>query len=64
MSELLDDPLLIATEVSTMTRIPVNSLYHQRAVGTGIPSARIGKRIVYRKSDVEAYINAAFAVSA
>jgi predicted DNA-binding transcriptional regulator AlpA len=61
---LTDEPLMIAPEVATLTRIPINTLYHHRAIGTGIPSAKIGKRIVYRKSDVLDYIAAAFAESA
>lgn len=52
--------LLTIEEVSELTRIPVNTLYHYRATGQGPKSARLGRRVVYRHSDVEDWIAKAF----
>jgi DNA-binding transcriptional MerR regulator len=61
----LFEPLMTIAEVSALTRIPVNTLYHYRAVGKGGPrSAKAGKRVVYRPADVEAFIESLFAESA
>jgi predicted DNA-binding transcriptional regulator AlpA len=44
-----------------MTRIPIATLRYYRATGQGGPkSARLGRRVVYRRSDVEAWIDKAF----
>jgi excisionase family DNA binding protein len=62
---LLSQGLLTIEETAAWLRLPVATLRHYRAIGEGGPkSAKIGRRVMYRKSDVEAYINAAFAVSA
>jgi predicted DNA-binding transcriptional regulator AlpA len=47
-------------EVSEATRLPVNTLYHYRATGQGPNSAKLGRRVVYRRSEVEAWIANAF----
>jgi len=39
-----------------MTRIPVPSLRFYRHNGTGPRSFRLGNRIVYKRADVEAWI--------
>ena len=58
MSELL----LTIEETAELLRLPVATLRHYRAQGVGGPkSARIGRRVMYRRSDVLAYIDAAFA---
>jgi predicted DNA-binding transcriptional regulator AlpA len=48
--------LLHLEEVSEMTRIPVPSLRFYRHNGTGPRSFRLGNRIVYKRADVEAWI--------
>jgi excisionase family DNA binding protein len=61
----LTEPLMTIAEVAALTRIPVNTLYHYRATGQGgPPSAKIGRRVMYRRADVLDYIESAFAVSA
>ncbi|TGD88559.1 DNA-binding protein [Mycolicibacterium sp. CH28] len=40
--------------------IPRNTWYHWRATGKGPKSARLGRRVVYRRSDVDAWVEAAF----
>jgi hypothetical protein len=53
--------LLTIEEVSELTRIPVTSLRWYRAMGHGGPkSGRVGRRVMYRRRDVEAFINEAF----
>jgi predicted DNA-binding transcriptional regulator AlpA len=39
---------------------PVQTLRYWRKTGKGPRSAKIGKRILYRRAEVEAWINAAF----
>lgn len=52
--------LLTIEEVSEVTRLPINTLYHYRATGQGPKSAKLGRRVVYRRSDLEAWIAKAF----
>jgi len=52
--------LLTIEEVSEATRLPVNTLYHYRATGQGPKSGKLGRRVVYRRSDLEAWIAEAF----
>jgi predicted DNA-binding transcriptional regulator AlpA len=54
------DTLLTTEDVATITRAPVGSVQRWRYSGTGPRSCRIGKRIVYRESEVLAWIAAQF----
>lgn len=47
-------------EVSERTRVPVDTLRYWRHLGTGPESAKLGRRIVYRESDVDAFVAAQF----
>jgi DNA-binding transcriptional MerR regulator len=54
--------LLTINETAEMLRLPVGTLRHYRAIGAEpVKSASIGRRVMYRRADVEAYIAAAFA---
>lgn len=53
--------LMTMDEVSEFVRIPVSTLRFYRHKGTGPKSAKIGGRIMYRRTDVEAWLDAAFA---
>ncbi len=56
------DKLLTITEVAAMTRLPEATLRWFRHEGTkGPKSAKLGRRVVYRESDVVAWIENAFA---
>jgi len=57
----LKDEILPKRQVSTEYGIPENTLSYWRAMGTGPKSAKLGRRVVYRRSDVEAWIDAQFA---
>ncbi len=52
--------LLTIDEVAEVTRLPINTLYHYRATGQGPKSAKIGRRVMYRRADVDAWISEAF----
>jgi len=53
--------LLTIEEVAELTRLPVATLRWYRAMGEGGPkSGKLGRRVVYRRADVEAWIAAAF----
>jgi excisionase family DNA binding protein len=52
----MDDPLLTTQEVADKLRTSEGTLRFWRHKGTGPRSARLGKRVVYRTSDVEAWL--------
>lgn len=52
--------LMTMDEVSEMTRIGVNTLRWYRHRSEGPKSAKIGGRVMYRRADVEAWLDAAF----
>lgn len=57
------DELLRMGAVSALTGIPINTLRYWRnnpAHDKGPRSARLGSRVVYRKADVVAWVDAAF----
>lgn len=56
--------LLNITEVSERTGVPVATLRYWRHTGTGPKSFRIGKRIAYRREDVEAWLAKQYADTA
>ncbi|MBS2939577.1 helix-turn-helix domain-containing protein [Nocardioides sp. J2M5] len=47
--------------MSEMTGVPEGTLRYMRSKKIGPRSAKLGRRIVYRKSDVEAWVEAQFA---
>jgi predicted DNA-binding transcriptional regulator AlpA len=56
---MTDDPtneLLTTPEVAMITRTPASTLRNWRNTGAGPRSFRLGKRVVYRHSDVQAWI--------
>ncbi len=52
--------LLRVPDVSALTGIPEATLRFWRHEGTGPQSAKLGRRVVYRESDVLAWIDAQF----
>lgn len=53
--------LLTLEEVAEITRIPVTTLRWYRATGQGGPkSGKLGRRVLYRRSDVLEWIENAF----
>ena len=47
-------------EVADRLRTPLDTLRFWRASNQGPPSARLGRRIVYREADVLAWVDAQF----
>ena len=56
--------LLRIEDVAGMTGIPVATLRFWRHEGRGPHSAKLGRRVVYRLSDVEAWIDEQFETAA
>jgi excisionase family DNA binding protein len=52
------DRLLTIDQVAEYTQLPKNTLYKMRSQGQGPRAARLGKHLRYRKSDVDAWIDA------
>lgn len=52
------DPFRTANEVSEQTLVPVGTLRYWRHIGTGPESIKLGRRVVYRQSAVDAWIEA------
>ena len=56
--------LLTLTEAAELLRIAPETLRYWRHVGTGPASAKLGRRVVYRRADVEAWIEQQFETAA
>lgn len=57
------DRLLTLDEVAKMTRLPVATLRYFRHCSTGPKSAKLGRRVMYRESDVQRWIDEQFAAA-
>lgn len=55
--------LMTLEEVSAEYRIPRPTLRYWRARGTGPKSFKVGRRVRYRREDVEAFIDKAYEAS-
>jgi hypothetical protein len=51
------------TEFAAQLRIPLATARHWRATGQGPRGRRVGRRVLYLKSEVDAYIAEMFAAS-
>lgn len=54
------DQLLTIEEAAEQTRLSINTLRWMRRQGTGPKSGKLGKRIFFRQSDLDAWIDAQF----
>lgn len=50
------EDLLTTAEVAAITRAPVSTLRYWRHMDTGPHSFRLGRRVVYRRADVTAWL--------
>lgn len=50
------DPLLSITELSAYLRAPVSSIYAWRSKGEGPRGFRVGRRVLYRLSEVDRWV--------
>ena len=55
--------LMFVEEVGEELRMPVATLRWMRHVGTGPKSFKIGRRVVYKRSDVEAWFEDQYAAA-
>ena len=51
----MNDDLMLAPEVALRWRISVETLRFWRSTNQGPPSFKVGRRIFYRRSEVEAW---------
>ncbi|PVA58088.1 hypothetical protein DDJ72_04125 [Mycobacteroides abscessus] len=56
----LNRDILYLQDVAELTGVPVSSLRWLRATGSGPKSGKLGRRVVYRRADVEAWVAEAF----
>jgi excisionase family DNA binding protein len=47
---------LVSEETATLLRTPLATLYRWRHEGTGPPARRVGKRLLYRRDEVIAWV--------
>lgn len=59
----MSDALIGVYEVAQMTGATVSTVRWWRSQGTGPIAAKIGRRVMYRRADVEAWIEAKFAIA-
>lgn len=52
--------LITIEEAAALVRVPVATLRFWRQTGTGPRSARIGRRVMYREDDLNAWLDAQF----
>jgi excisionase family DNA binding protein len=52
----VDVDLLTTAEVANITRAPVSTVRYWRHSGTGPRSFRLGRRVVYRRHEVERWL--------
>jgi excisionase family DNA binding protein len=55
-----DDELMTLAEVATRLRTGPGTIRNWRVVGAGPPGVRFGRNVLFRRSDVEAWINDKF----
>ena len=48
--------LLTSAETAELLRVPVRTLYVWRGAGRGPRAYRVGKHVLYRRADVEAWL--------
>lgn len=54
---MTDHDLLTIDEAADLVRAPVATLRYWRHLGTGPRSFRLGRRVLYRLSDLQSWIN-------
>jgi predicted DNA-binding transcriptional regulator AlpA len=61
--ELVENPvcdILFIEEAAPLARKSVATMYYLRSIGQGPKCGKLGRRLVYRRSDVESWIASAF----
>lgn len=60
----MEHELLTLSEVAELLRVPLATARYWRTTGKGPHSARIGRRVLFRREEVDRYISEAFADAA
>ena len=60
----MTDSILTLTETAEWLKRPPATLRFWRATGVGPPSARVQGRVMYRRADVEQWLNGEFEADA
>jgi predicted DNA-binding transcriptional regulator AlpA len=60
LAETIASDLLTTDEVAALTRKSPATIRWLKATGQGPRCGKLGRRVVYRRTDVEAWIDAAF----
>lgn len=58
--EVIEHPFMTIDEVAELLKMPKRTLYQWRHRGLGPPAVIIGRRLVYRRSAVYAWIDEVF----
>ena len=53
----IDEDLLTTAEVATICRAPLSTVRYWRHLGVGPTSFSLGRRVVYRRADVQMWIH-------
>lgn len=59
----MSSDLLTLEQFAEVVNTPINTVRFWRQTGYGPTSARIGRRVLYRRTDVNAWIDAQFATA-
>jgi DNA-binding transcriptional MerR regulator len=59
----MPERLLTIGEVAELTRAPVNTLRYWRGIGAGPPAFKVGRRVLYRESDVRAWLDEQYRIT-
>jgi excisionase family DNA binding protein len=62
-NQILADPMLTPTEAGQLMGISISTLYRLRRSGSGPAWLRLGGKVRYRTSAIQAYLDAAEAAS-
>lgn len=54
----MQDPILTVSQVSDETGVPAGTLRYWRHINEGPESFRLGRRVVYKRSAVDAWVAA------
>lgn len=52
----MPDDLLTTEDLANLVHAPISSIRYWRQIGYGPQGFRVGKRILYRRTDVEAWL--------
>ena len=52
-----EDELLTTAEVAALARAPISTVRYWRHIGFGPTSFRLGRRVLYRRGDVQQWLD-------